>query len=299
MGITAENEDDKTLDAEIIDENIEGEPPEVVDNEAEEVEIVVSGEEPSPDEDGKKQGLGRRARRLLEKNKQLNDESETVKAQNRLLQMQLEQLSGKKVAKLDKPPTLASCGYDEDEYQKAMVDYLSTSSRTVFSDELKKLQEQSQQQSVQHSRREALESHYKRADDLKVKDYDDAETAALEVLGRDAVEDIAATIDESERVLYYLGKNPAKAQEIKHLLDTNPVKATYAIGKLAAGLEIRPKTKPNPKQPDTPLEGGGSPSAASSWEKRLELAREKAGKTGDMSPVIELKRQARAEGVNL
>lgn len=261
----------------------------------EEVEILHADDSPTSEE-GKKRALPpRRVRKLLERNEQLLNEKETLEQQLRLLQMQHSQKSTTKA----EPPTLEACGFDEKKYQAALAEYLAGNSRSLLTDELKKLEEKRGEEAVKQSRKASLEQHYQRADALRVKDYDEAEEAALEVLGRSVVEDIAATIEESERVLYYLGKNPAKAEEIKKLIDTNPVKATFALGKLAAGLTLRPKTNPTQKKPDEPLDGGAAPSSANAWQKKLEAARQKAAETGDFSYVQRLKKSAREAGVKL
>lgn len=267
------------------------------DDEDDEVEIVHAGESPSSDEGKKRSAPPRRVRKLLEQKAQLSTEKEQLEYQNRLLRMQLDKSKGGDDSPKS-PPTLESVGYDEAKYQQAMTEYLQTAGQSVVTQELTKLQKQQQQEGQKQQRRASLETHYQRADKLKVPDYDDAENAAMEVLGREAVEDIAAHTDDSELVLYYLGKNPGKAAEIKELLDTSPVRATYALGKLSASLSARPKTKSAPKAPDKPVDAGG-PSSGNSWEKRLESARDKAAKTGDFSHVQAVKRDARAAGVDL
>lgn len=276
----------------------EGEEAEQASEDAEEVEIVAADDPPSSSEGKKRSAPPRRVRRLLEQKEQLNSEKEQIAAQNRLLRMQLEKVSGK--SEPDRPkqrPTLESVGYDETKYQEAMEDYLKGTTKSVLGEELSKAQQKQQEQLMQQQRHQSLEEHYKRTESLRVPDYDTAEEKAMEYLGREAVEDIAANVEDSHLVLYYLGKNPTKAAEIKTLLDNNPVRATYALGKLSAGLTTRPKTKPAPN-PDKPVDAGG-PSSGGSWEKQLEKARTKAAESGDFSHVQKVKKAAKEAGVNL
>ena len=101
--------------------------------------------------------------------------------------------------------------------------------------------------------------HYKRADALKVKDYDETEDKAIEILGQDVVNQLIANTDKSPELLYYLGKNPGKAQEMAEMVKTNPVKGVFELGRLGAKLSARPKsrTKPAPA-PEGEQRGGGA-----------------------------------------
>lgn len=308
MGIEAEEQDVNTDElteeqkaaAAAAEAGQEERPGEQTAEEEESVEIVHADDSPASDDEGKKpKGPPRRIRKLLERNQRMSDEAEAREAENRLLRMQLERLAGTEKKDAPKePPTLESCGYDEQKYQQAVADYYAGTSRSLIGEELKKLATSQQQEQYQRERKSAIEAHYERADKLKVPDYDDAEAKAVEVLGRETVEDIAAQADDSELLVYYLGKNPAKAEEIANLVRINPVKATFALGKLASGLSVRGKTtKTQTPDPDSPESAGGG--SGGSWEKRLEKAREKAAQTGDMSHVQRLKKEARAAGVNL
>ena len=242
---------------------------------------------------------------MLEKNDRLSDQNGELRqqltgkdAENQLLRMQLEDLQRKSAPAKPQMPTLEQFGYDEQRYAQAMADWVRQDvAPSVFDQKLSELEETRQQEQAKQQRDAALESHYQRADQLKVKDYEATEEAVIGIMGQELVTEIAATVDESANLLYYLGKNPSKAEEFKRMFDENPAKATYALGKFAGGLTVKPASKKSTPAPDTPLNGGGSPGL--SWSQRLEKAEKLAEKTGDRTHVVSVKKAAKAAGVNL
>ena len=268
---------------------------------------VTHADDSSAAEEGKEKPKGppRRVRKLLEKNDRLSEEKGELQqkltgkdAENELLRMRIKQLQGKDQPEKPVMPTLESCGYDEQKYAQAMENWVRNDvAPSVLSEQLSRLDQDRQQEQVEEQRKEALESHYQRADQLKVKDYDDTEDKVVAIMGRELVQEIAATVDESANLLYYLGKNPSKAEEFKRKFDENPAAATYALGKFAGGLSIKPVSKKPTPKPDKPLDGKGP--SGNVWDKRLEKARAEAQKTGSMDAVLKVKREAAKAGVNL
>ena len=150
-------------------------------------------------------------------------------------------------------------------------------------------------------------NHYGRAADLKVKDFNETEDKAIDVLGKGTVNQIIQHSDQSHLLLYYLGKNPDVAEDLKSQIDNDPTRATLRIGRLEAELSVRPKansgTTPNP---DEELEGT-TPSAGKggkALQKRLDALRTKAAQSGPtgsaaMGEILALKRKAQADGVTV
>ncbi len=61
---------------------------------------------------------------------------------------------------------------------------------------------------------QAISDHYKRADGLKVKNYDDLEAKAIEILGEDFATTLIANTDDAHLILPYLGANPGKMVKV-------------------------------------------------------------------------------------
>lgn len=320
MSVKAENEkkepetkapaEDANLDAKNLDDPItdpvdESKPNEQDPKSAESDEVLITHADDAESVNVSKK-VPRRVRKLLDRNDQLKGELSNNQdvmsekdAENQLLRMQLVQMN-QSVQKKEKAvkPTMESCGFDEGKYDSAMQTFTRSGAESVFSEKIGELQQQQNQQAIEQQKNKAIGAHYERADALKVKDYDEAEEAAVSVLGSELVQNIAASADDSHTLIYYLGKNKAKAEELKLLFANDPAKATYALGKLAAGLTIKPVTKKSTPDIDSPLEGGGG-GGSSAWETKLKHVRAEARKTGNISPILRLKEEAKAAGVTL
>ena len=148
----------------------------------------------------------------------------------------------------------------------------------------------------QQRRASRIDTHYQKAEELaqKFPDYSKAEEAAVQVLGNNVVEEIALLSDRSAEIMLYFGSNPHEAQKFKNLLDTDNRKATMELGRLEAKLNIKPRVKTPPPEPDEPLEGGGGSPASS-----LQVQLDKARKAGNTREAIAIRKRAKAEGFNL
>lgn len=231
----------------------------------EEFEISLEGDDGSHPEQDENRGIRKRINKLNRKVEAANEGKEAVSAEleiererNRLLQLALDQQQGKTVKDANAPP-------DPNDYDDGITDpaYIKAFQDHLAAGVLEKAQAAQTQTRAQVEEQSKLESrqvdHYKRADALKVKDYDETEDKAIEVLGQDVVNQLIANTDKSPELLYYLGKNPGKAQEMADLVKTNPVKGVFELGRLGARLSARPKsrTKPAPA-PEGDLRGGGA-----------------------------------------
>lgn len=104
--------------------------------------------------------------------------------------------------------------------------------------------------------------HYKDAQTLGIKDYDETEDKAINILGKEAVNQFILNSNKSHLVLYHLGKNLDLAEEIAELIKTLPVKATLQFGALGERLKVKPRRRTQTApDPDEELQGGSSASA--------------------------------------
>lgn len=150
---------------------------------------------------------------------------------------------------------------------------------------------------------ERLQSaHYTKAAKLGIEDFGEVEDVALDIMGQESVNWIIANTENSELLLYYLGKNPDQAHEIADLARRNSGKAVLKLGRLDGRVKTRPKANANPaSDPDDELPGG-TPSAAAAnvFQRKLDKLREKVAVSGDseiMGQILTLKKQAREKGV--
>ena len=125
-------------------------------------------------------------------------------------------------------------------------------------------------------------------------DYEELEDKAIDILGNDLAKVIMTNTDKSHLIMAHLGANPGKAAELVELVNVNPVKALVRAVEIGNSLSV--KTKSSPPDPETKV---GSGVAVSDWQKRIDRARDKAAESGDMKPLIALKKQAKEAGVKI
>jgi hypothetical protein len=124
--------------------------------------------------------------------------------------------------------------------------------------------------------------------ELRVKDFEDAEAVAQELFNITQQGVMLQGADNPALVVYALGKNPKKAQELAAIKD--PVKFAFAVAKLEKDLKVtNRKQAPAPERVIT-----GTARSSGAVDSTLERLREEAARTGNMSKVVAYKRQKKA-----
>lgn len=206
---------------------------------------------------------------------------DAVRASNRNLRKQLSE------AKRGAPPEQAAPaqqvlrprpkqedhGYDDAAYD-ADVDKWHEE-RRVF---------EQQADAVKTEYRTKLEGFNAAAKALPVRDYEDAKEAV--VAGLDIGQQNAIIMyldkDEAAKVVYALGKSPARLEALSKIKD--PVKFGMELAKISTGVKVTNKPK---AAPESALKPGG---AASAGTRDLESLRASAQKSGDWSAYFAAKR---------
>jgi len=200
---------------------------------------------------------------------------------NRLLQIQLDQHETPSGPVMPNLEDFAEGATDPD-YVKKYQEYMAGAVQTEITRQVNEATQQTVHTSKKTVQSQELErkqvKHYQRANDIGAKDYAEVEDEAISILGNGTVNQIINNFEESHIILYYLGKNPHRAQFIADQIQTNPIKAIVEIEALRSKLKVKPKTKITPN-PDTPLPGG-SPSGANDTDKKATNLLANAEKTG-------------------
>ncbi|PCJ24146.1 MAG: hypothetical protein COA96_10395 [SAR86 cluster bacterium] len=243
------------------DENDQNEGDENDEDHDEGDEIVLDGDDGSHPQDDEQRGIRKRINKLNAKvvkaetgQEQSAADLEVANERNRLLQLALDTQN----APVDGPPNPDDFddGVTDAGYISAFQNHIANG---VKADMLQAQQTTQTQTEAASNLEERQFAHYKKADTLKVKDYDDTENKAIAILGQEITNQVISASDKSPELLYYLGKNPEKAKEISALIKSDPVKGVLQIGRLEARLVARPKAKTNhAPSPDSELSGGGS-----------------------------------------
>lgn len=291
--LDTEVQDLETPETEVVDEVVEG------GEEDGELEVILEGDTHTQDEQksspkGFQKRIGRFNRRLTEKDQEIAELQQRIAGMAQPVQTAL--------TAMPLPPTEESTGFDGEVFKVAQAQYVQDMTlwnqnqiNLSISQSNNGLKLQQQARTAEKS----ISKHYENAGKLGANDFDQTEDAAVEILG-DALakEIIARTGDKSAAIMYYLGKNEAKAFELKDALENDPTEATMLVGELRANVKVQRKRKSQAPDPETKVEGQ-PPKGQSTLQRALEAAREEAGQTGDMRAVMKVKRDAKAQGITL
>lgn len=248
------------------------------DGEGEPDEVIVSiGEEAPPPEE--QTHAPEWVRELRKTNRELQ-------RQNRELQNKLQttaQTETKPVV-LGPKPKLEDHDYDAEKFELALADWFE---RKRKADEIKAAQE-AEVMNQQKAWKAKLDSYGRAKAELRVKDFEDAEAVAQELFNVTQQGVVLQGADNPALVIYALGKNPKKAKELSEIKD--PVKFAFAVAKLEKELKVTNRKAAPP--PERVVSGTGRVSGA--VDSTLERLREEAARTGNMTKVLQYKRQKQA-----
>jgi hypothetical protein len=265
-------EDDETF----VEEDVE-EVTEIVDDQEEPEEVVVSiGEEAPPPEEHTP--APEWVRELRKTNRELQ-------RQNRELQSKLQvQPTEIKPVAIGAKPKLEDHDYDADKYEEALTGWFE---RKRQADEVNAKQ-QAEVMNQQKAWQAKLDGYGKAKAELRVRDYEDAEAVAQEVFSITQQGVILQGAENPALVVYALGKNPKKAKELAEVSD--PVKFAFAVAKLEKELKVTNRRAA--PAPERVVSGTGRSSGA--VDSTLERLREEAARTGNMTKVIQYRAQKRS-----
>lgn len=241
--------------------------------------VVLIGDEPPPSNEDDKSApqwvkdlrkdhreQARRLRELEEENKKLRAPAAAAP-----------QSAGAK-------PTLEGCDYDEDKFEKALTAWHDAKRKEDDAIAAKKASEAAEQAAWQKK----LSGYKEDKTKFDAADFVEAETLVTTKLNVTQQGIIIQGADNPRLVVYALGKNPKKAEELAAI--TDPLQFAFAVAKLETQMKIAPKKSPPP--PDKPL-NGGSASLAGGIDSQLETLRTEAERTGDYTKVNKYKSDKR------
>lgn len=184
-------------------------------------------------------------------------------------------------------PKLEDHDYDTDKFEVALSDWYERKRAADQEAEKARQAEQAQRDAWQSK----LESYGKARAELKVRDFEDAESTVQELLDVTQQGIVVQGAENPALVIYALGKNPKKAKEIADIKD--PVKFAFTVAKLEKELKVTNRKAAPP--PERTVQGTGRVSGA--VDSTLERLRAEAEKTGDISKVMAYKRQLRNKSI--
>jgi len=259
--------------------------------EAEENEIVLAGQE---DPKEKPDPTNHILNRVMKRKEKLQDENADLRSQI----ADLVKTSGTATVQ-PKPDEYA---FDNrDDYLAAEAKWQSDMTNQAVTNLLDTQQNGHRVAAKEQKRDAALTTYAKNAAGLKVSDFNETQDKAFDVLGDEFAQLIAENLPEdAPKLMYWLGKNPVEAARYRDDYKSNPGSTTFALGKLAGKLTIKPK-RTQAADPESKLESeavGGS----TDWQKQLD----KIDESADMSNISKslnarrkVKAQAKAAGFDV
>lgn len=190
------------------------------------------------------------------------------------------------VIEVGEKPTLASVDYDDEKFIAATEAWI----------ERKRQADEANAQAAKGAEAQQAEldkdlTRFQAAKTaLGVRDFDEAKDVVVSVLSQNHISAIVQAADDSAKVIYALGKHPAKLEALKAI--TNPVKFIAAVAKLEGTLKV---TKTSRKAPelDTPVRGSAPLSAGK--DKHLEKLEADAARSGDRSKIAAYRHEQRSK----
>ena len=241
-------------------------------------EVVVSiGEEAPPPEE---------PAHAPEWVRELRKTNRELQRQNRELQSKLQTtaITETKPVTLGPKPKLEDHDYDADQFETALANWFERKRQADEANAKQEAEVMTQQKAWQAK----LDGYGKAKAELRVKDFEDAEAVAQELFNVTQQGVMLQGADNPALVVYALGKNPKKAQELAAIKD--PVKFAFAVAKLEKDLKVTNRRAAPP--PERVVSGTGRVSGA--VDSTLERLREEAARTGNMTKVIQYKAQKRS-----
>ena len=245
------------------------------DDDSDEVVVSIGEEAPPPEEHTP----------APEWVKELRKTNRELQRQNRELQARAQAAPPEtKPVVIGNKPKLEDHDYDADKYEEALTNWFE---RKRQADDVNAKQE-AEVMNQQKAWKAKLDGYGKAKAELRVKDFEDAEEVAQQVFSITQQGVMLQGADNPALVVYALGKNPKKAQELAAIKD--PVKFAFAVAKLEKDLKVTNRRAAPP--PERILSGTGRSSGA--VDSTLERLREDAARTGNMTKVIAYKAQKRS-----
>lgn len=264
----------------VLDEEIEGEEPEIDQEQAEaeapegdeEEVIAFEGEEEAAPASGERDtDLVRHLRAELRKKEKLLAERSRQEAP--------------KPIEVGPRPALADYDYDEDAHTAAVDAWLETKRAA----DAQKAEAEAERQRVAETWDQEKQRYAVAKAAIAKPDYDDAESEVIGKLSQVQQMVLVRVADDAAKLTYALGRSPTKLETLSKIDD--PLKLAAAVAKLEGTLKVVTRRK----APDPEQIARGSASLSASSDKALERLEKEADRTGDSTALVAYKRSLKSK----
>ena len=273
-----------------------------LDDENTDFDIVLAGQEQPQGKPEVKNTSDHILNRVMKKRDKLQGENVSLQDENVSLRQQLEQVAKQpQVNAVGQPPD--EYNYDDrGEYLQAKSLYDQQMLSNVVSSQLNQQQNGHRIAAREQEQEAKLRTYAENASKLKVRDFNQAQDKAFDVLGDDFAQLIARELPEdAPKLIYYLGKNSQVAADMRDEYISNPGSVTFKLGKLAGNLTIKPRES-QAADPESKIESGAVGGINENWQAQLD----KIGDETDMNNISKslnairaVKAKAKAAGYDI
>jgi len=274
-----EQEEETIEESEVSNESEEPATIQDEDEEDEEDRIVTIGDTPPEEEEGEKPETPGWVKKVRKVNRKLESE---VKQLKRQLEEKQKAAENERPVELGEEPTLSGSGYDDVKYKQAIRDY-DERKRIVEGQASEKARTVEEQNKVWRSRQER---YVNLKQEHSFKDFTYAEELVTDTFSQTQQGIIVQGAEDPALLVYALGKNPKKLEELSKIKD--PVEFAFKVAKLESQLKVTGRKAPSPEKR---ISSGNS---GASSDKKLARLEAEAEKSGDRTKVVAYKRSLSA-----
>lgn len=275
--------EDQTIDTEVINTETEQDEtaPEVVETPPEdETPEVVARIEGETEEDDEQDNPNDR-----EWVRNLRRQQRELKRENRELKQKLSTPAGDtSLPPLGEKPTLASCGYDDEELDRQLDKWYEAKTKHETAKKTAEEREKAEREAWQSR----LNTYESLKSELPQDAYEEAEALVQEHMSVTQQSIIIKGARNPAELVFALGQNPSTLKRLAAIKD--PVEFAFAAGEIMSKAKIERTSKTIPA-PDRVVKSGGKTPAMTTT--RLDDLRAKAEKSGDFTEYFAAKRAAK------
>ena len=249
--------------------------------------------------------------KLKDKLSEKDQENEQLK--QRIAELEKGITAPTQAIKLPPRPKLEDFNFDEEKYQQALDQWDEQRIEAKLEQMTAKNKQATSSKTFMEEVNRKVEEHYKRAEQVAKKSgiteeqYRDADLNFKRVIekvfpnrGELIADQLISKMGEgSEKVAYFIGVNKRAQIEFENILKSDPsgVEAAIYLGRKVS--EFSPKrTATNAPTPATQISGDAKANL-NGEAKRYKAEYDKAHKAGNVQKVMDVKREAKAKGVNV
>ena len=267
------------------------EPESIQDEDDDEEDRIVSIGDPDPDEGEAEEESDEPKQEPVDLVKKLRKVAKGLEKKNKALEKQLSEkaksIEKEKPIELGEKPTLAKCKYDDALFEQEIIAW-DARKRKVEEQAAKKAREAEE---LTKSYQNKLKVYVDLKDKHSFKDFEDAEDLVKDTFSQTQQGIIVQGSDDPALLVYALGKNPKKLEELSKI--TDPVLFAFKVAKLETQLKVGNKKAP---KPETKMSSGKSAGVSGAIDKTLERLEKEAEKTGDRSKIFAYRKTLRDKG---